>query len=131
MELEPRGAPISPLIADLGSPPIPEAQGWLRRYDGGFGPIMGDPDLRAAYARHVSGLYGSPVDAEEVAITAGCNLAFFAAALLVARHGDSVLLPAPWYFNHQMTLAMLGIEARPLPAAPRPASCPTRGPRPG
>jgi aspartate/methionine/tyrosine aminotransferase len=29
-----------------------------------------------------------------------------------------VLLPVPWYFNHQMTLAMLGVEARPLPCEP-------------
>ncbi|CEJ13475.1 Arginine--pyruvate transaminase AruH [bacterium YEK0313] len=33
----------------------------------------------------------------------------------MARAGEAVLLPAPWYFNHQMTLNMLGIEARPLP----------------
>jgi aspartate/methionine/tyrosine aminotransferase len=50
-----------------------------------------------------------------VAITAGCNLAFFAAAMLVARAGDAALLPTPWYFNHQMSLEMLGLEARPLP----------------
>jgi aspartate/methionine/tyrosine aminotransferase len=35
--------------------------------------------------------------------------------MTVARHGDAVLLPAPWYFNHQMSLAMLGIEPRVLP----------------
>jgi aspartate/methionine/tyrosine aminotransferase len=35
--------------------------------------------------------------------------------MTVARHGDAVLLPAPWYFNHQMSLDMLGIEPRPLP----------------
>ena len=34
--------------------------------------------------------------------------------LTVARAGDVVVLPAPWYFNHKMTLEMLGIEARPL-----------------
>ena len=150
MESQPAAAPINPLVAGLGSPPIPEAQGWLRRYDGGlgplldlsqaapgypphpdllerlaaaaaapgvarYGPILGDSELRAAYARHVSSLYGAALRPDDVAITAGCNLAFFAAALLLARHGDSVLLPAPWYFNHEMTLATLGVEARPLP----------------
>ncbi len=58
------------------------------------------------------------VAAGEVAITAGCNLAFFAAMLAIARAGDAVLLPTPWYFNHQTSLAMLGIEARALPCAP-------------
>ena len=39
MEFQPAGAPINPLVAGLGSPPIPEAQGWLRRYDGGLGEV--------------------------------------------------------------------------------------------
>ena len=29
-----------------------------------------------------------------------------------------MLLPTPWYFNHQMSLAMLGIEPRALPCRP-------------
>ena len=80
-----------------------------------YGAILGDEPLRAAYAGEVAALYGGDVAAGDVAITAGCNLAFLAAALAVARAGEAVLLPAPWYFNHQMTLNMLGIEARPLP----------------
>jgi aspartate/methionine/tyrosine aminotransferase len=35
--------------------------------------------------------------------------------LAVARAGDAVLLPVPWYFNHQTTCELLGIEPRPLP----------------
>jgi len=38
--------------------------------------------------------------------------------MALARAGDNVLLPTPWYFNHEMTLTMLGVEARPLPCAP-------------
>ena len=48
-------------------------------------------------------------------ITAGCNLAFFVVMLALAKHGDAVLLPTPWYFNYQMTAGMFGIEPRPLP----------------
>ena len=33
----------------------------------------------------------------------------------MAKAGDAILLPTPWYFNHEMTLKMLGIEAVPLP----------------
>lgn len=80
-----------------------------------YGPILGDGDLREAYARHVSSLYGAPVDAAETAITAGCNQAFFVAMMTVAKAGDAVVLPAPAYFNHAMTLDMLGIEKRILP----------------
>jgi aspartate/methionine/tyrosine aminotransferase len=141
---------LNPLVADIGSPPIPEAQGWIRRYDGAhgppinlsqavpgsaphpdflrrlgetaasadgarYGPIGGDEDLREAYAAELCRLYGGRIDPADIAITAGCNMAFFVAMMLVARHGDAVLLPTPWYFNHQMSLGMLGIEPRPLP----------------
>jgi aspartate/methionine/tyrosine aminotransferase len=145
-----RSAVMNPLVADTGTPPIPEAQEWLARYDGSFGPpinlsqavpgsaphhevleklawvsaspeaakygpILGDHDLRAAYAADVSAAYGGAVAPANVAITAGCNMAFFAAIMAAAKCGDAVVLPAPWYFNHQMTLNMLGIEVRPLP----------------
>jgi aspartate/methionine/tyrosine aminotransferase len=80
-----------------------------------YGPILGDAPLRAGYAAHVATLYGGPVATDSVAITAGCNLAFVVAVMALARAGDAVLLPAPWYFNHAMTLQMLGVEARALP----------------
>jgi aspartate/methionine/tyrosine aminotransferase len=81
----------------------------------GYGDIAGDPPLRAALAADAAGFYGAPIDAAEVAITAGCNLAFSMAMTTLVGVGDAVLLPAPWYFNHHMALTMLGIEAIPLP----------------
>jgi aspartate/methionine/tyrosine aminotransferase len=140
----------NPLIVDTGSPPIPEAGGWLAGYGGRYGPalrlsqaapgmppppemlealaaaardpatatygpIAGDLDLTAAYARHVSGLYGTAVSADEIAITTGCNQAFMVALMAVAKAGDAIVLPEPWYFNHEMTARMLGIEVRALP----------------
>ena len=145
--------PINPLVADVGSPPIPEAQSWTGRYDGSFGPLInlsqavpgnaphasmlermaeaagsapgaqygpinGDASLRQAYAAELSRLYEGRIEPADTAITAGCNLAFFAAMMLLAHRGDAVLLPTPWYFNHQMSLDMLGIEPRPLPCRP-------------
>ena len=77
-----------------------------------YGPVLGDDALRTAYAGHVSALYGATVGAAEVGITAGCNQAFFTALMTLARTGDAVILPGPAYFNHTMTLEMLGIEAR-------------------
>jgi hypothetical protein len=141
---------INPLVADTGSPPIPEAQGWTRRYDGArgplidlsqavpgtpphpgllermaatagaaagakYGPIAGDADLRQTYAAEMARIYDGRIDPADVAVTGGCNMAFFAAMILLARAGDAVLLPTPWYFNHQMTLDMLGVEPRALP----------------
>ncbi len=117
------GPPIDLSQAAPGAPPPDEL---LRRLGAAaarpdvarYGPILGDDPLRAAYAADVADVYGGDVGPADIAITAGCNLAFLAAALAVARAGDSVVLPRPWYFNHQMTLAMLGIEARALDCAP-------------
>lgn len=146
-------APINSLVADVGSPPIPEAQSWTRRYDGAYGPLInlsqavpgnaphesflerlasvagspaasqygpinGDPALRQAYAEEMSRLYEGRIEAADTAITAGCNMAFFVTMMLLAGRGEAVLLPTPWYFNHQMSLDMLGIEPRPLPCRP-------------
>lgn len=117
------GPPIDLSQAAPGAPPPDEL---LRRLGAAaarpdvarYGPILGDEALRAAYAADVAGVYGGDIGPADIAITAGCNLAFLASVLAVARAGDSVILPRPWYFNHQMTLAMLGIEARALDCDP-------------
>ncbi|RYF03739.1 MAG: aminotransferase class I/II-fold pyridoxal phosphate-dependent enzyme, partial [Deltaproteobacteria bacterium] len=68
-----------------------------------YGPILGEAALREAYAADLGALYGGRVDAAAVAITAGCNQAYFVAMMALAQRGDAVLLPTPWYFNHRMT----------------------------
>jgi len=78
--------------------------------------IAGLPELRTALAEHMAADYGGRIGAQEVAIAAGCNQAFCAAIMAIAGRGDNVILPVPYYFNHQMWLAMLGIEARFIPA---------------
>jgi aspartate/methionine/tyrosine aminotransferase len=80
-----------------------------------YGPVPGEYDLRQAYAAHVSDLYSADVPPEQISITAGCNQAFVIATMLVAGAGDAIILPSPWYFNHKMTLDMLGVEAHVLP----------------
>lgn len=78
----------------------------------GYGPIEGDPALREVYAAHVSEVYEAPVLPANVHITSGCNQAFICAAMAVAGAGDTVLMTEPFYFNHETTLAMLGIHTR-------------------
>jgi len=80
-----------------------------------YGPIMGDTALREAYATELGRVYGGRPGTSQVAITAGCNQAYFVAMMALAGRGDAVLLPTPWYFNHRMTLDMMGVEPRPLP----------------
>ena len=73
--------------------------------------ILGLPELRAALAGHMSEAYDAEIAASEVAITAGCNQAFCVAVSALAGPGDAVILPSPYYFNHQMWLEMQGMTA--------------------
>jgi aspartate/methionine/tyrosine aminotransferase len=116
-----RGAGIDLSQAVPGYPPPPDLLGWLAEAAGSpgaaqYGAIDGDAELRQAYAAHAGALYGAAIAADEVMITAGCNQAFVTVCMALAKAGEAVLLPTPWYFNHAMTLGMLGIEARPLAA---------------
>jgi aspartate/methionine/tyrosine aminotransferase len=103
-----------------GYPPHPDLLARLAAAAGdvasaGYGPILGDPGLREALAADIAARYRAPVGVDDVAITAGCNLAFAMAMEAVAAPGEAVMLPSPWYFNHQMALAMRGVAAVPLP----------------
>ncbi|MCK5275553.1 MAG: aminotransferase [Alphaproteobacteria bacterium] len=71
--------------------------------------ILGVPALRAALAAHMGETYGAELAADDFGITAGCNQAFCVAMSALAGPGDEVILPAPWYFNHQMWLQMQGV----------------------
>ncbi|WP_203073416.1 aminotransferase [Falsiroseomonas ponticola] len=81
----------------------------------GYGPIAGDGALRDALADDMARFYGAPIQGRDVAITAGCNLAFAMTMAVLAAEGEGVLLPTPWYFNHEMALTMQGVRAVPLP----------------
>lgn len=80
-----------------------------------YGPVLGMPDLRAEVASQWSTAYGGEIDAEQVAITQGCNQAFCATLAALAKAGDEVILPTPWYFNHKMWLDMAGVTSVALP----------------
>jgi aspartate/methionine/tyrosine aminotransferase len=90
-----------------------------------YGPIQGDMALRTALAADIRLAYGGDVTADDVAITTGCNMAFVVAMMALAKAGDAVLLPTPWYFNHAMTLEMLGVEVRPVPTSAEAGFVPT------
>ncbi len=80
-----------------------------------YGHVRGDLPFREVFSAHTADLYGGSISVDELVITGGCNQAFMATAITVAQAGDAILLPTPAYFNHKMTLDMLGIEARGIP----------------
>jgi aspartate/methionine/tyrosine aminotransferase len=73
--------------------------------------IAGIRPLREALAAHLGAAYGGAVRPDQCFVTAGCNQAFCLAIMALARAGDEVILPVPYYFNHRMWLDMLGIRA--------------------
>ena len=54
-----------------------------------------------------------------VMITAGANMAFVHAVLAVTSVGDDVILPVPFYFNHEMAIQMAGCTAVLVPTDDR------------
>jgi aspartate/methionine/tyrosine aminotransferase len=80
--------------------------------------VPGLPELRAALAGDMGAFYGAALAPEDVSITAGCNQAFCLAMLALAGAGDEVILPVPYYFNHQMWLEMQGVGVRHLSFRP-------------
>lgn len=89
--------------------------------------ILGMPALRQALAEEAGAFYGAAIAPEQVAITAGCNQAYCLALMALAGPGDEVILPLPYYFNHQMWLDMLGIRARHLAFRPDRGGVPEPG----
>ena len=82
-----------------------------------YGPVLGEQALREALAEEMSASYGAEVRPEQTAITAGANQAFCLAAAALCEPGDEVILPAPYYFNHDMWLSISGVRAVYLPCS--------------
>jgi aspartate/methionine/tyrosine aminotransferase len=80
-----------------------------------YGEVLGDIPLREEIVKLWNEEYNSSICIDNVAITSGCNQAFCAAISTLASAGDSILVPVPWYFNHEMWLTIQGINIVPLP----------------
>lgn len=78
--------------------------------------MVGDQALINAVAEEMRFVYGSNTDvtAKDITVSTGCNMAYVAAVMALASEGDEIILPVPWYFNHQMTNDLLGISTVPL-----------------
>ena len=130
-------SPIIPIVAEMvhRSPgtislgqgvvsygPPPEALAALRESfiestDHTYGRVEGMPALVEAIRKKLAADNGVNETAprREIAVTAGSNMGFLSAVLAVTRPGDEVILPSPYYFNHEMAIVIAG--CRPVPVA--------------
>ncbi|KAG6812439.1 hypothetical protein H0H92_002905 [Tricholoma furcatifolium] len=85
-----------------GTPPpkfLQDAIGQASSSSSSFGycPAEGEPMLRKALAEEMKNIYGTNANmtAEDIALTAGCNMSFIATIMSLADAGDEVILPVP------------------------------------
>ena len=74
-----------------------------------YGPVEGEPELVAAIERKLDAENAIAVaPRSRIVVTAGANMGFLNAVLAIADVGDEVILPAPFYFNHDMAIVIAG-----------------------
>lgn len=85
-----------------------------------YQPVAGLPALRERIARKLAAENGIDVACgSRVMVTAGANMAFMHAVLSTTSPGDEVILPVPFYFNHEMAVQMAGCRVVRVPTDQR------------
>ena len=94
--------------------PPPEAQEEVERFfqdpeNHKYKSESGIPALMDAFRAKLETENGFRIgEGSRVVVTAGSNMGFLNAVLAVADPGDEIILPVPYYFNHEMAVTMAG-----------------------
>jgi aspartate/methionine/tyrosine aminotransferase len=75
-----------------------------------YSPDEGMPAVREALCAHYGRTYGASLTPRQLCLTIGASQAFWLAMVALCRAGDEVIVQVPYYFDHDMALAMLGIS---------------------
>ncbi|MEH1814978.1 MAG: pyridoxal phosphate-dependent aminotransferase [Nostoc sp.] len=71
--------------------------------------VEGIPPLLTALAGKLQAFNGIEINGENcIVVTAGSNMGFMNAILAITNPGDEIILNTPYYFNHEMAIAMAG-----------------------
>lgn len=103
--------------------PPPEALAQIDRFladpeNHKYKSVDGIPELIGALEEKLAARNGIAVGPDSrVIVTAGANMAFVNALLAIADPGDEIVLLAPYFFNHEMAVAMLNGRAVIVPLA--------------
>ena len=73
-----------------------------------YGPVAGSEALREALGLWLQREQGLDLSASALLITAGSNMAFNAVVQVLCDPGDELILPVPYYFNHEMAIRLAG-----------------------
>ena len=86
----------------------------------GYGDASGYAPLLAAIAAKLKTENGIDLaHGSRVMVTAGANMAFMHAVLSITAPGDEIILPTPFYFNHEMAIEMAGCRVVRVPTDER------------
>ena len=93
-----------------------------------YQPDEGIPELRAAIGEKLARENGIDLaNGRETMVTAGANMGILNALIAITDPGDEVILPRPYFFNHEMAIRMAGAVPRIVLLPPGPS--PRRGAR--
>lgn len=85
-----------------------------------YGDVSGYAPLVAAISAKLEAENGIEIrHGSRIMVTAGANMAFMHAALVITSPGDEIILPTPFYFNHEMAIEMAGCRAVRVPTDDR------------
>jgi aspartate/methionine/tyrosine aminotransferase len=73
-----------------------------------YGPVEGSAELVAALGRKLREENGLDLDGSRVLVTAGSNMAFLSVVQAITSTGEEIVLPSPFYFNHDMAVRIAG-----------------------
>lgn len=105
-------------VPGFGPPPpaVDAAREGLGRADTHvYSADAGQASLRQVLCDQLEATQGGHVTPDEVIITAGGNQAFMLALMTLVDPGDEVLLPSPYFVNHEMAIAAFGAVPREVP----------------
>jgi aspartate/methionine/tyrosine aminotransferase len=80
----------------------------------GIPPLVEAIRRKLAVENHIDVGRGS-----RIMVTAGANMAFMHVALAITSPGDEIILPVPFYFNHEMAIEMAGCRTVRVPTDDR------------
>ena len=78
-----------------------------------YGPVAGEPRLREALTAWLREQHHLDLEHSALLVCAGSNMAFNALVQVLCDPGDELILPVPYYFNHEMAIRLAG--GRPVP----------------